>query len=282
MCTTLLAAVQAPVLLGPQSFTVTASIGIALYPRHGADPETLLRHADAALNAAKQARSAHAEYQPGLEHHSVERLKMVTGLRQAIAEGELVLYYQPKVDCRTGEAMPLKVAVNLSTWDLQDPRLAARICELLESYRLPPELLSLEITETAVLADPSRAMKVLNELAVRGVHAALDDFGTGYSSLTYVRQLLLQELKIDASFVRGLAHGERDRAIVCSTIDLGHRLRPSVVAESVEDRATLDLLAELGCDQAQGFYVSRPMPAEDVADWVRSRQRLESPRATAA
>jgi len=178
--------------------------------------------------------------------------------------------------------LPLRVAVNLSACDLQDANLSAYIRDLLEQYGVPPRLLSLEITETAVLADPDRALQALDELVAYGVDASLDDFGTGYSSLTYVRQLPLRELKIDASFVRGLADAERDRAIVCSTIDLGHRLGMRVIAEGVEDATTLGLLTDLGCDEAQGFYLSRPLPADALAEWVRARLHIESRSADAA
>jgi len=187
---------------------------------------------------------------------------------------------QAQLWSRSGLA--LKIAVNLSAWDLQDTGLSAFIRELLERYGVSPRLLSLEITETAVLADPNRALQALNELVAYGVEASLDDFGTGYSSLTYVRQLPLHELKIDASFVRGLAEAERDRAIVCSTIDLGHRLGMRVIAEGVEDATTLELLAALGCDEAQGFYFSRPLAADALAEWARARTHGESRGADAA
>ena len=121
----------------------------------------------------------------------------------------------------------------------------------------------------------------MDELAAYGVDAWLDDFGTGYSSLTYVSQLPLRELKIDASFVRGLPGAERDRTIVSSTIELGHRLGMHVVAEGVEDAETLRLLTELGCDEVQGYYITRPLAPEVLVEWVRSRVRIESGRAAA-
>jgi diguanylate cyclase (GGDEF)-like protein len=329
-------ALEVPTSLGARMVSVGASIGIALCPQHGNDPDTLLRHADAAMYAAKRGRSGQAVYSLDQEHTMAERLEMVSALREAISGDELRLHYQPKVECQTGRVrgvealarwqhasqgiitpdrfvplaeqtgligpltrwvleaavrqarawldsgLPLRIAVNLSTHDLQDPRLPAQVCELLERYDVPFGLLSLEITETALLADPGRALETLNELAGRGVEASLDDFGTGYSSLTYLRQLPLRELKIDASFVRGLADAQRDRAIVRSTIELGHRLGLSVVAEGVEDGITLELLAELGCDEAQGYYLSRPLPADELADWLLSADNLESRRANAA
>jgi EAL domain-containing protein (putative c-di-GMP-specific phosphodiesterase class I) len=113
---------------------------------------------------------------------------------------------------------------------------------------------------------------VLRLLDAQGLHASLDDFGTGYSSLTYLRQLPLQELKVDASFVRTMADSAPDRTIVQSTIELGHRLGLVVIAEGVEDQATFDLLRGLECDQAQGYLFSRPLPGAALAAWVHARQ----------
>lgn len=204
-----------------------------------------------------------------------------TGLIRSLTRWVLhAAVQQAQAWSRSGLA--LKIAVNLSAWDLQDASLSAYIQDLLERYGVSPHLLSLEITETAVLADPNRALQALNELVAYGVDASLDDFGTGYSSLTYVRQLPLRELKVDASFVRGLAEAERDRAIVCSTIDLGHRLGMRVVAEGVEDATTLRLLRELGCDEAQGFYLSRPLSADALAEWACAHMQIKSRGADAA
>jgi EAL domain-containing protein (putative c-di-GMP-specific phosphodiesterase class I) len=182
--------------------------------------------------------------------------------------------------------LEVPVAVNLSALDLDDPGLPGRIAELLGRWRVPARLLSVEITETAVLADVARAMDVLGELARLGVRASLDDFGTGYASLSAIRQLPLHELKIDRSFVRDLVSAHRDRAIVRSTIELGHSLGLRVLAEGVEDTATFGLLGGLGCDLAQGYLFARPMPASELPDWVRqsavaARGRLDAPQAAA-
>jgi EAL domain-containing protein (putative c-di-GMP-specific phosphodiesterase class I) len=170
-----------------------------------------------------------------------------------------------------------RVAVNLSADDLRDEGLPGRVRQLLETQAVPPAMLSLEITETALLADPARALKVLTALEALGIGASLDDFGTGYSSLTYLRQLPLRELKIDASFVQGLARNDRDQAIVRSTIELGHRLGLTVVAEGVEDATTLAVLTELGCDQGQGYFLGRPMAADDLEQWMRGRRLRIAP-----
>jgi EAL domain-containing protein (putative c-di-GMP-specific phosphodiesterase class I) len=166
------------------------------------------------------------------------------------------------------QGVELPVAVNLSAHDFDDPHLPTYLRGLLHRWNVPASLLSVEITETAVLAGPTRAKDVLNRLAGIGVRAALDDFGIGYSSLRAIQQLALHELKIDRSFVRDVTLASRDRAIVASTIQLGQRLGLNVVAEGVEDRATFELLKQLGCDMAQGYLFAEPMPAEDLVEWI--------------
>ena len=163
------------------------------------------------------------------------------------------------------------VAVNLSARDLQDPQLVDHVAWLLESKGLASERLTVELTESAVMADPARAAQALGDLKSRGVSVAIDDFGTGYSSLTYLRTMPVSELKIDKSFVERMAgNGRRDAAIVRSTNELGHNLGLKVVAEGVEDQQTLDLLTSFGCDAAQGYFIARPMPAADLVGWLRA------------
>jgi diguanylate cyclase (GGDEF)-like protein len=154
---------------------------------------------------------------------------------------------------------PMRIALNLSARDLDDPDLPRRVFDLLAVHRLPPERIVLEVTESAVMGQPDAAIKVLRELAGHGVEIAIDDFGVGQSSLTYLRRLPIHELKIDKSFVRHLGRSGDDRIIVSSIIDLAHRLGFRVVAEGVEDQAALDHLVEFGCDYAQGFHIARPL-----------------------
>ena len=166
----------------------------------------------------------------------------------------------------------LDVAVNLSTRTLQDLELPATVARLVAQSGVPPQRLTLEITESALMANPARAQTVLTQLGALGVRLSIDDFGTGYSSLGYLKQLPVDEVKIDQSFVRALGTGERkNAAIVRSVVDLGHNLGLRVVAEGVEDEGTSDLLRGMGCDVAQGYYLSRPVPAADLDAWIAAR-----------
>lgn len=168
------------------------------------------------------------------------------------------------------EGIELHVAVNLSMRNLQDPRLPDVFVNLLSRWNLDPTWMELEITESALAADPERAMKILTRFSAMGMRIAIDDFGTGYSSLAYLKRLPVDEIKIDKSFVLGMANDENDATIVRSTIDLGHNLGLKVVAEGIEDQATWDLLTAWGCDLAQGYFLSRPLPAQDFAAWLRT------------
>jgi diguanylate cyclase (GGDEF)-like protein len=168
------------------------------------------------------------------------------------------------------EGLDIRIAVNLSARLLQDPHLVEMIVELLADHGVRPESLELEITESAVMADPARALGLLRRLHQMGVGLSIDDFGTGYSSLAYLNRLPVNEVKIDKSFVLGLGGGQESATIARSIIDLGHNLGLVVVAEGVEDEATYRLLAGLACDLAQGYYLSRPIPAHDLAAWVKA------------
>jgi EAL domain-containing protein (putative c-di-GMP-specific phosphodiesterase class I) len=172
--------------------------------------------------------------------------------------------------CRewTDGGLELPVSVNLSMRDLQEPRLPDVVARLLARHGVPPSRLKLEITESILMADPGRAIAVLARLRALGLHVALDDFGTGYASLAYLADLPVDTLKIDRAFVQALVARPRQAAIVRSTIELAHNLGLQVVAEGVEDAPTWRALAELGCDQAQGFLMGRPMSAEALAGWL--------------
>ncbi len=162
----------------------------------------------------------------------------------------------------------LRIAVNLSVHNLHDAELPQTIDAILGSGSAQPLPLRLEITETAIMPGPSHALEVLNRLSARGVRISIDDFGTGYSSLAYLKQLPVDEIKIDKSFVTGMVHDSDDAVIVRSTIDLAHNIGLRVVAEGVEDQATYDLLAGMHCDSVQGYYVSRPIEAGELLEWL--------------
>ncbi len=174
------------------------------------------------------------------------------------------------------------VAVNLSTSDLVDEELAARIAALLAEHGVPASALEVEITESVLMTDPERAHGVLEALHRLGVRIAVDDYGTGYCSLAYLRDLPIDELKIDRAFVARIAADPRSAAIVDSTIDLAHALELKVVAEGVEDQEALDSLAASGCDFAQGYHLSRPLAADAFADWARARAAYGAPQLPAA
>jgi diguanylate cyclase (GGDEF)-like protein len=163
---------------------------------------------------------------------------------------------------------PVRAAVNISVRDLHAPDIADHIHDLLDRYAVPPAQLQLEITESALMADPHRVLNTITRLDRMGVAISLDDFGTGFSSLQHLRRLPLAEVKIDRSFVLGMAADRGDAAIVRSVIDLAEALGLRVVAEGVEDERTWRLLAAAGCHAAQGWFHARPMPAEDLAAWL--------------
>ncbi len=201
------------------------------------------------------------EFLPLAQHTGVVRLitryMLDTALRQCRAWRDL--------------GFDVSVGVNLFSRDLLDGGLPDEVGRLLAANGLEPRRLELEITEDTILADPARTSVILEQLGARGVALAIDDFGTGYSSLNYLKRLPVDVLKIDRSFVSRMEVDEDDAIIVRSTIELGHNLGLLVVAEGVENQETLIRLAELGCDTAQGYHLSRPLPAEDLTEWLLAR-----------
>ncbi len=161
------------------------------------------------------------------------------------------------------------MAVNLSRRTLHDPTLPETVAWLLTRHAVAPRCLTLEVTESALMADPAQARAVLARLSALGVTLALDDFGTGYSSLGQLKDLPLNDVKIDKSFVQGMGVSAKNTAIVRSVSELSHNLGLRVVAEGAETVEAWDTLTALGCDSAQGYYVSRPLPAADLARWLR-------------
>ncbi len=170
--------------------------------------------------------------------------------------------------------MPLPIAVNVSARCLRDHEFADRMFATLRRHELSTDLIAIEITETAVIADPERAAATLRRLAERGMGVAIDDFGVGYTSLAHLDRLPITELKIDREFVSRMAlgAGAGGDAVVRAVVSLGHGLGMTVVAEGVEDDATLSLLAEIGCDVAQGYAIARPAPAEVFEAWLHTRR----------
>ncbi len=166
----------------------------------------------------------------------------------------------------------LAVAVNLSTNDLMNQSLPAQILALLREYDLPAEFLKLEVTESAVMHDMTRALDVLNMLSAMGLALSIDDYGTGYSSLSYIKRLPVGEIKIDKSFVLNLAKNDEDKILVRSTIELGHNLGLSVTAEGVEDEESVVQLREYGCNVIQGYHIARPLPPAELEEFLKESE----------
>ncbi len=317
-------AMQQPFIIGMHRFNVGVSVGIALYPLHGADPLTLLREADVAMYQAKQGKSGYAFFDSVRDHHKMQLLTMERDLRQAIESDSLEMHFQPMVDIRStnvsgmealvrwrypdidhtspdqfihvaeqcGLIQPLTrwvvnhavehcarwrhagyqfdVSVNLSVMNLHEPDFVDYVMQTLQRWQAEPSWLALELTESAVMSDPNHALEVLSRLDAMGVRICIDDFGTGYSSLAYLKRLPVDELKIDRSFVMDMKLDNNDAVIVRSTIDLAHNMGLRVVAEGVENPETLRLLTSLGCDVVQGYFVSRPLPYDELIRWLGS------------
>jgi EAL domain-containing protein (putative c-di-GMP-specific phosphodiesterase class I) len=163
---------------------------------------------------------------------------------------------------------PIHLAVNVSAKSLLDQSLPGKVQGALDRWGVDPRFLKIEITESSIMADPAHALAILAMLQSMGVRLSVDDFGTGYSSLTHLRELPIDEIKIDKSFVMGMTASDADAAIVRTVIDLAHNLGKQVCAEGVEDEAMWQMLKELGCDLAQGYWISRPVPAAELMSWL--------------
>jgi diguanylate cyclase (GGDEF)-like protein len=181
--------------------------------------------------------------------------------------------------CRAG--LRLQISVNISARDLMNRELPDQIAAMLAAHDVPAVLLCLEITESGFMEDPTHAQKVLDRLAALGLRLAIDDYGTGYSSLSYIMKLPVQELKIDRSFISRMIGNADSSTIVRSTIELGHSLGMKVVAEGVEDLEGWNLLRHLGCDDAQGYYMSPPLPAEELVAWMHTHDAPSDERDSA-
>jgi diguanylate cyclase (GGDEF)-like protein/PAS domain S-box-containing protein len=314
----LLQAAGKPFQVHGEEIFLTASMGIAVYPRDGDNVIDLIRNADAALYQAKKAGGNCFEfYSTDINTAAVERLMLKSNLRRAFERDELRVHYQPKYRLATGrlegaEALlrwdqperglvlpsdfvplaeetnlilqlgdwvlnrvcadyrawqrlvpsPSRVSVNLSLRQLQQRRFLDQVRETFRTHGVSPTSLELEITETTLMEDPERTIRILDALYGMGLHLAIDDFGTGYSSLSALQQFPISTLKIDRSFVRDVAVDRDDAAIVDAIIQMGHSLELEVVAEGVESEQQLDFLRKHGCDFAQGHLFGDPVDAD--------------------
>jgi diguanylate cyclase (GGDEF)-like protein/PAS domain S-box-containing protein len=314
----LLQALAEPFSISGAEFHIGASIGVSLFPRDADGADELLRHADAAMYAAKAAGRNGVTVYNGDPHEPLERLSMTSRLRKALDRGELVLHWQPIVDPRDGalrklEALvrwqdpfrglvmpddfiafaeetgfvdrvgdwvvgaardqvlaweragyrPPRVTVNVSPRQLRRPDFGQRLLGLVAPDDVASRL-TVEITESAAMADPLRTDPVLTELVAAGIEVAVDDFGAGYSSLSRLRTMPVQVLKIDKTFLQAVPGDAQATAIVTAIIELARALGMEAVAEGVENEEQRAFLVERGCPLAQGYLLGRPVPAADV------------------
>ncbi len=176
----------------------------------------------------------------------------------------------------------LNLSINISARNLQDPHFKDQVCKIAKEQDVTLEKVIMELTETAVMHNPDEALRVLGELSAAGIRLSIDDFGTGSSSLSYLKKLPVNEIKIDRSFVMEMAKNNDDQVIVHTTLTMGHNLSLEVVAEGIEDEATLLKLKEMGCDLAQGYHIARPMPANEFFTWLSNYRNDASPSPVAS
>ncbi len=320
----LVQAVNRPMLLEPHEITPTCSIGISLFPSDGADGDTLLRHADAAMYRAKAAgRNTFRFYAAEMNAELSQRLEIEARLRRALEREEFRVHFQPRIGLRSGRiegvealirwqsheglippgrfipvaedtglivpigdwvlraacrqmqawhasGLPLiPVSVNISPRQFKRAGLVGDIARALEDTGLAPRWLEIEVTESLVMENAEEFVATLHALKQLGVEISVDDFGTGYSSLSYLKRFPVDRLKVDQSFVRDIGTDAEDATIVQAIVQLGHSLDLQVTAEGVETLVQLEFLRRCGCDQAQGYLFSKPLPADAVEPLLR-------------
>jgi len=326
-------AIASPLTLAGRSLYVSASAGISVYPSDDPDPENLLKNADAAMYRAKDlGRNNYQFFSEELNRQVHERLDMELRLRNALANSELSLDFQPQLDIhsyrsRAVEALlrwnnpdlgnvppakfipvleetglivevgawvletacgwargwqdaglpPVRVGVNLSARQFRQGNLVAVVEGALQRAGLAPEWLELEITESLLMEHSEAVIETLNTLGMLGIRISVDDFGTGYSSLAYLKRFPIHALKIDLSFVRDVNTDPNDAAIAHAIIALGRSLGLSVVAEGVENPEQLAFLSSGGCDEIQGFLLSRPLSPGQLEHWYATWENLQLP-----
>jgi diguanylate cyclase (GGDEF)-like protein/PAS domain S-box-containing protein len=304
--------------------TVTASIGISVFPNDAPDAETVVKYADTAMHQAK--RGGHDTirfFSPRMNSEALARLELETALRKAVDNGEFTLHYQPKMHIESGticglEALlrwerpghgtvgpndfisvledtglivavgrwviaaacaqitewlassigPVAISVNVAGRQFIDGDLEADVTDALRAHGVEPHLLELELTESSLMANTESTVNLLTNLRNLGIGISIDDFGTGYSSLAYLRRFPVDKLKIDRAFIRGITTNADDAAIALAIIRMAHTLKLGVVAEGVETQAQLDFLRMHGCAEIQGFYLSRPLPVQQIEDML--------------
>jgi diguanylate cyclase (GGDEF)-like protein/PAS domain S-box-containing protein len=314
--------------IGLHKISMTASVGIGVFPKDGRDVESIIKNAELALYQAKAGgKNDFAFFTEELNVLAVERLRLENDLRNALLNEELILYYQPQVSMKTRKVVGMEalvrwphptlnmippdqfipiaedsdliiqlgewaiheacrqtrqwqraglpvlpVAVNVSARQMRHSSFLDSVESALRKTGLESRYLELELTERAVMADVADAVDIMNLVGDMGVNFSVDDFGTGHSSLAYLKHLPIRKLKIDKSFVRDIANEENDREIANTIIQLAHGLKLTVVAEGVETQQQMAILLGQGCDIAQGYLFSKPLPSHEVPPYLRAAQ----------
>ncbi|HRD48770.1 MAG TPA: EAL domain-containing protein [Candidatus Contendobacter sp.] len=317
--------------LNDNAVHIGVSIGIVMYPDHGLDAATLLRHADLAMYQAKNAgRNTYRKYESAMTDRVLLQVSLETDLRLALERNEFLVYYQPIHEvvggnlvgaealvrwqhprrglvppndfiplaeetglirevgawvlewvCRTLRqwqhiGLRIPVSVNLSSVQILRGLTVGAVRDLLERYDLRPEQLAFEITESVLISDTLQAQRWLEAVREMGIRVDMDDFGTGYSSLAYLKRFPIDRIKIDRSFVRDIVVNANDRSLVEAVLAMASSLHLQVVAEGVEDAEQLALLRRLGCEYAQGFYFSRPVPEQEFVKFAEGLGALRA------
>jgi len=326
---TLLSALSGDTVVAGNEVFVSVSMGISLYPDDSHSAQSLLANADAAMVRAKECGKNTFQFYAGdMNAHALERMSMEAALRRGLAQNELELWYQPKVDLASGEVcgaealirwrhpqrglvppdefIPIaedsslivaigewvlhtackqwrhwrdanlpagRIAVNVSGRQFKFGGIVETVRQTLQTHGLPSECLELEVTESVAMDEGEGVTEVLRELQQLGVYLSIDDFGTGYSSLSYLKRLPVHGLKIDRSFIMDLHEDSDDVAITRAIISIAHSLGLNLVAEGVERPEQRDFLVAQGCQEGQGYYYSRPMPAEAFEKLLRQPRR---------
>ncbi|MCP1472482.1 diguanylate cyclase (GGDEF)-like protein [Pseudomonas sp. EB276 TE3739] len=324
----LLAAIRLPQTIAGHDVSVTASLGISVYPDDGLEAIELIKKAETAMrNVKEQGPDNIGFFIEAMNQHAREQQSIESGIRRALQNHELVLHYQPKIDLRSARVVgaealvrwqkpghgwvypadfipvaedsglivplskwvlaeacrqtrawqvaglpPIRMSVNTSPIDFRQRDFVAGIEHVLEQTGLAPEWLELEITEGVLMQNVEATMTALNRLKVLGTRLAIDDFGTGYSSLSYLRRFPIDVLKIDQSFIRNLCNDRNDAALVSAIINLGKSLGLNVIAEGIETAEQLAFLKAHHCEEGQGHFFSKALPADAFARLLAGTQ----------
>ena len=333
VCRKILESLSEPFVLNGRDLSISASVGITMYPSDGSDVETLVKNADTAMYRSKeQGKNTCQLYTETLNIAAVERMALQESVRTGLERNEFLVYYQPRVDIRSGRILgvealvrwqhpklglvlpdhfipmaeetglilpvgehvlraacaqnkawhdqgfgPTVAAVNISGRQFQQGDLVATVTDVLNETGLDPRYLELELTESILTHTPGRTLESVRDLEAAGVRITIDDFGTGYSSLSYLKRFPVTAVKIDRSFVNDVTTNPDSAAIASAAIAMAHSLRLQVIAEGVETLQQLEFLRGLQCDEVQGYFISPPAPADEIA--LLLKKTLRTPAA---